>query len=191
MVLVARVDVQFGDHEGVVEPAVVAPAAQIRLDDGGPPVRTVVGHAVDEPDEPSVGRRRAERAGARVGEVTQHDLPAYGDLFRPQPEGDGLHGERLVDAGGEIQGADDHVAGVAVALTGEARHAGTLQGGWGLSFWCGSVVAGRVHAAEPHRSQPRARYGGAVQNRTLMKAPISWKPTLRYVDLAAVLKSLT
>jgi hypothetical protein len=31
----------------------------------------------------------------------------------------------------------------------------------------------------------------AAQNRTLMKAPTSWKPTLKYARLAGVLKSFT
>ncbi|GHD67861.1 hypothetical protein GCM10010317_071300 [Streptomyces mirabilis] len=60
--------------------------------------------------------------------MTQHDLPAYGDLVGAEPEGEGLHGERLVDARREIQRADDHVVGVAGALTGKAQHAGETTG---------------------------------------------------------------
>ncbi|GHH22095.1 hypothetical protein GCM10018792_57420 [Streptomyces rubradiris] len=44
------------------------------------------------------------------------DLPAHGDLLRAQAEGDGLDGQRLVDVGGEVQGADHWV------------HAGSVQG---------------------------------------------------------------
>ncbi|CAM5545906.1 hypothetical protein SANTM175S_06183 [Streptomyces antimycoticus] len=38
-------------------------------------------------------------------------MAAYADLLARQPEGDGLNGERFVDAGGEVERADDDVFG--------------------------------------------------------------------------------
>ncbi|GHF20535.1 hypothetical protein GCM10018772_52330 [Streptomyces fumanus] len=74
--------------------------------------------------------------------MAQDDLAADGHLVGAEAEGGGLDGQGLVYVGGEVQGADHYV------------HAGSLQGGvrgflvWVL--WCGFVVAGRAHAAEPH-----------------------------------------
>lgn len=91
VVLVAGVDVQFGDHEGVVQPVFVAEGAEVGLDDGGPPVGAVVGHAVDEADE-AVVDRGAECSCPRVGHVAEDDVAAYGHLVGAQAEGDGLDG---------------------------------------------------------------------------------------------------
>ncbi|GAA4941788.1 hypothetical protein GCM10023238_04480 [Streptomyces heliomycini] len=103
VLLVPGVDVQLGDDEGVVEPVVVAPGAQIGLDDGGPPVGAVVGHAVDEADQVALDGG-AEGAGAGEGHVAQHDLPAYGHLVGTEPERHRLHRQRLVDVAGRSRG---------------------------------------------------------------------------------------
>ncbi|GAA3890662.1 hypothetical protein GCM10023084_49030 [Streptomyces lacrimifluminis] len=89
--------------------------------------------------------------------MPQDDLPAYGDLVGAESERHGLDGERLVDPGGEVEGADDHVvgAGVTVVLTGEARHVGRLQG-------VRSVLAGRgpdvAEPPSPERSGNEGRF---------------------------------
>ena len=80
--------VQFGDHEGAVEPAVVAAFAQVRLDDAGPPVGAVVGQSVDEAGQPSRFGVGGQRAGAGTGQVPQHDLPPDRDLLGPEAEAD-------------------------------------------------------------------------------------------------------
>ncbi|GAA0358540.1 hypothetical protein GCM10009540_93620 [Streptomyces turgidiscabies] len=106
--------------------------------------------------------------------MPQDDLPAYGDLVGAESERHCLDGERLVDPGGEVEGADDHLvgAGVTVALTGKARHARRLQGVRRLIDGSGADVA------EPRPPGPPGRRR-AFQNRTLMNAPTSWKPTRR------------
>ena len=109
--LEAGVDMEFGDHEGVVEPAVGAGAAQIRLDDGGPPVGAVVGHAVHESDEASRLRQRPERTGAGVEQMPVDDMAAHLDLVVAEPEGEGLHREGFVDPRGEIDRADHDAGG--------------------------------------------------------------------------------
>ncbi|GHF08961.1 hypothetical protein GCM10014715_75990 [Streptomyces spiralis] len=56
--------------------------------------------------------------------MAQHDLAAYGDLVGTESEGDGLHGERLVDAGREVERSDHDVVGAVEAVTGKVHHAG-------------------------------------------------------------------
>ncbi|GGU64524.1 hypothetical protein GCM10010259_63680 [Streptomyces daghestanicus] len=115
--------------------------------------------------------------------MAQDDLPADGDLVGAETEGGGLNREGFVDVGGEVEGADHCV------------HAGSLQGGSRGFPGGGGVAGGRAHAAEPRCGTAAPLAGaerlGAGQNRTLMKAPASSKPTRWYVLLAAVLKSLT
>lgn len=158
--LVVRVDVEFGDDEGVVEPAVGPGGPQIGLDDGGPPLGAVVGQPVDEADEPSVGGGGAECAGVGVFEVSEDDVAAYVDLVLAQSEGRRLDAQGFVDAGGQVDGADLGV-GCCGAFSGGCCHAGTLLAGAG--------------------GQNRAFRGVrvTVQNRTLMNAPTSRKPTRR------------
>ena len=109
--LVPGVDVQLGDDEGVVEPVVVAPGAQIGLHDGGPPVGAVVGHAVDEAGQAAPGGR-AEGPGTGKAHVAQHDLPAHRHLVGSETERHRLHRQRLVDVAGEVEGADHDVVGL-------------------------------------------------------------------------------
>lgn len=104
--LVAREDVEFGDDEGVVEPAVGPGGPQIGLDDGGPPLGAVVGQPVDEADEPAVGGGGAECPGTGVFQVPEDDVAAYVDLVLAESEGGRLDVQGFVDAGGEVDGAD-------------------------------------------------------------------------------------
>ncbi|MGX1272693.1 hypothetical protein RKD18_005887 [Streptomyces phaeoluteigriseus] len=78
---------------------------------------------------------------------------------------------------GKVQGADDEV------------HGGEPTGGFRSLGGCGADVAAHAFAAEPDADTAAAPR--RAQNRTLMNAPTSWKPTLRYVRRAVVLKSLT
>lgn len=158
--LVVRVDVEFGDDEGVVEPAVGPGGPQIGLDDGGPPLGAVVGQPVDEADEPSVGGDGAECAGVGVFQVSEDDVAAYVDLVLAQSEGRRLDAKGFVDAGGQVDGAD-------------------------LGVGCCGAFSGAAAMREPYwpgRAVRTARSGGVlvtVQNRTLMNAPTSRKPTRR------------
>ncbi|GAA1017024.1 hypothetical protein GCM10009564_53920 [Streptomyces thermogriseus] len=100
--------------------------------------------------------------------MPQYDLPAHGDLLGAEPEGDGLHGERLVDAGGQVERADHDVLGAAVSVTGKVDHAGRLQG----THRPQNRVVGRMGAG-------RRKTARRAQNSTLMNAPTSRKPTRR------------
>ncbi len=88
--------------------------------------------------------------------MPQDDLSAYGDLVGAEPERHGLDGERLVDPGGEVEGADDDVVGAAVTvvLTGEARHVGRLQGVRSVLRGAGRMW---LSPARPDRSDDRRR----------------------------------
>ncbi len=125
------VDVEFGDDEGVVEPALGAGGPQIGLDDGGPPLDAVVGQPVDEAEEPPVGGERAKGAGLGVLQVPEDDVAAYGDLVLAESEGGRLDVQGFVDARGQVDGADPGV-GVCGAFSGGC-HAGTLLGGRGTA----------------------------------------------------------
>ncbi|GGX88828.1 hypothetical protein GCM10010515_65180 [Streptomyces fructofermentans] len=111
--------------------------------------------------------------------MAQHDLAPYGDLVRAEPEGHGLHGECLVDPDGQVQRADHDVVGRTGARAREAQHAGeTTRAPGGIGARTGRpervgrdpVGAGATAPAGRRRVR---------QNRTLMNAPTSWKPTLR------------
>ncbi|GAA1335402.1 hypothetical protein GCM10009647_077530 [Streptomyces sanglieri] len=94
-----------------------------------------------------------------VVEVSEDDVAPYLDLFGPQAEGDGLYGERLVHARGEVDRPDPD-AGSAGAAPGNCCHAPTLLAPVGNGVRMGG------------RRPP------AGQNSTLMNAPVSLKPTL-------------
>ncbi|GAA2603337.1 hypothetical protein GCM10011428_36700 [Streptomyces violaceus] len=115
--------------------------------------------------------------------MAEDDLAADRDFVGAEAEGHGLDGQGLVDVGGEVEWADHEV------------HGGEPTGAFRLSPGCGLYVVARAHAAEPHIGNSPGPLGPVPltpgQKSTLMKAPTSWKPTLVYALLAAVLKSFT